>query len=71
MRARMAKVAPSKFGWGGKRVKRKDCERERWVHPHAESAHKEWIVACRRTFRGMEENQLARFIDVPSWMWSV
>ena len=39
--------------------------------PHAESAHKEWIVACRRKFRGIEENQHAKFIDVPSWMWSV
>ena len=52
-------------------MKRKECERERWVHPHAESAHKEWILASRRKFSGIEENSHAKFIDVPSWMWSV
>ena len=45
--------------------------RERWVHPEAESAHNEKIVASRCRFRGIEVNKDAAFIDVPSWMWAV
>lgn len=72
----MASLAPPKFGWGGDRrssagEKRKACDMERWVHPNAESAHKEWVAASRCKFRGIEENCNALFIDVPSWMWLV
>ena len=71
VRARMAKVAPSKFGCGGARQKRKNWEMGRWVHVDADSAHKEWIAASRCKFRGIEVNKQAAFIDVPSWMWAV
>ena len=66
-----ARVGVAKFGWGGARQKRTECERERWVHPQAESAHNEKVAASRCKFRNIEENKDAAFIDVPSWMWAV
>ena len=71
VRERMASKVVAKFGWGGARQKRTECERERWVHPQAESAHNEKVAASRCKFRNIEENKDAAFIDVPSWMWAV
>ena len=50
VRERMKKLAVRKFGWGGKREKRKAPENPAWVHPGAADAHSEWVTACKRRF---------------------